>query len=254
MQLDFQRLVKAGKLLGQLYVNGEPFPVEVRREIRPNARYSLTGKKAILRLPTWYKAHDAAEVWKTFVDWVAQTVVSRPDLRKAILGRDYADGSTLEVFGREYYISIQEAERNAHHGSIEGRNIQLTLAASDTPANRRKSIKHLLSRLVAKDCGPAFSRRVHELNYLYFQKEIKGIHFKYNQSNWGSCSNKQNLNFSTRLLFAPTEVIDYVIIHELAHLVYLDHSLLFWKEVENAMPSYRDAELWLKTNGHNCIF
>jgi predicted metal-dependent hydrolase len=77
---------------------------------------------------------------------------------------------------------------------------------------------------------------------------------KYNQTNWGSCSTRGNINLSTRLLFAPDDVIDYVIIHELAHLLEMNHSNRFWNIVKKAMPEYREKEVWLKKNGHLCDF
>jgi predicted metal-dependent hydrolase len=255
MTLDWKFLAKQAKIKGYFEVEGEHFPFEVVREKRRlQARFALTGKKAILRVPYVCDASAMTRLWPEFEQWVFSTLQARPDLHRAVVGRTYEDGSTLEVFGREYHISIREEVRNGHHGRIVGRHIQLALALGDTPVNRRKSIKHLISRLVAKDCAPEFIRRVDELNFLFFQKEINGIHFKYNQSNWGSCSSNKNLNFSTRLLFAPLEVIDYLIIHELSHLTYMDHSDQFWALVENAMPEYRRAERWLKENGHLCIF
>ncbi|MDV7393186.1 M48 family metallopeptidase, partial [Arthrospira platensis SPKY1] len=77
---------------------------------------------------------------------------------------------------------------------------------------------------------------------------------KYNSSNWGSCSSGRNINLSTRLLFAPPAVQDYVIIHELAHLVELNHSDRFWKLVSEIMPDYEEKEKWLKEYGHLCEF
>ena len=97
-------------------------------------------------------------------------------------------------------------------------------------------------------------KEVHFNNTKYFQEEINTIRFKNNQSNWGSCSSKKNLNFSTRLLFAPQEAIDYVIVHELAHLKELNHSPKFWKIVADVMPNYKEQEAWLKANGHLCQF
>ncbi|MCB0682671.1 MAG: M48 family metallopeptidase, partial [Saprospiraceae bacterium] len=65
---------------------------------------------------------------------------------------------------------------------------------------------------------------------------------------------KRNINLSTRLLFAPPKVIDYVIIHELAHLVEMNHSRRFWDLVAAAMPDYEEQEKWLKKFGHRCDF
>ncbi len=55
---------------------------------------------------------------------------------------------------------------------------------------------------------------------------------------WGSCSAKQNLNFPWRILFLPEILIDYVIVHELCHILQLNHSKLFWQEVERVLPDY----------------
>lgn len=70
------------------------------------------------------------------------------------------------------------------------------------------------------------------------------------QKRWGSCSAKGNLCFSWRLAMAPLEVIDYVVVHELAHIEHKDHSRQFWDRVENVLPDYRSRRQWLKDNDH----
>jgi predicted metal-dependent hydrolase len=69
------------------------------------------------------------------------------------------------------------------------------------------------------------------------------------RTRWGSCSSKKNLNFSYRLMLVPQDVIDYVIIHELAHLKHMNHSKKFWSHVESMMGDYKIRERWLKENG-----
>ena len=75
---------------------------------------------------------------------------------------------------------------------------------------------------------------------------FQDIHIKDQKSRWGSCSSKGNLNFNWRILMAPEPVCDYVIIHELCHLVYMDHSADFWHLVEQLCPSYRQYKKWLR--------
>ena len=108
--------------------------------------------------------------------------------------------------------------------------------------------------MIGKHFHADISKRVHALNKDFFQKDIKSVNLKYNSSNWGSCSTKGNINLSTRLLFAPDEVIDYVIIHELTHLIEMNHSSKFWKIVKSIMPDYKQKEKWLKVNGGDCDF
>ena len=66
---------------------------------------------------------------------------------------------------------------------------------------------------------------------------------------WGSCSSKGNLNFNCLLALVPSEVLDYVIVHELCHRKELNHSERFWKEVERTLPDYKARKKWLKDNG-----
>lgn len=80
--------------------------------------------------------------------------------------------------------------------------------------------------------------------------------FKYNtfritnaQKRWGSCSAKNNLNISWRLIMAPLAVIDYVVIHELVHTIEKNHLKGFWGKVKTIMPSYQQNRKWLKDNG-----
>lgn len=71
---------------------------------------------------------------------------------------------------------------------------------------------------------------------------------------WGSCGHRGNINLSWRLAMCPVEVIDYVIIHELAHIEVRNHSKLFWGKVEKLLPDYRKQELWLKKNSRSMNF
>lgn len=69
------------------------------------------------------------------------------------------------------------------------------------------------------------------------------------KSRWGSCSSKHNLNFNWKLIMAPPQVLDYVVIHELCHLHEFNHSERFWKRVEAQMPEYEAWKKWLKIHG-----
>lgn len=69
------------------------------------------------------------------------------------------------------------------------------------------------------------------------------------KTRWGSCSQTGNLNFNCRLMKMPQEVIDYVVVHELCHRLQMNHSRLFWEEVEKVLPDYQIARQWLKKNG-----
>jgi alpha-glucosidase len=75
------------------------------------------------------------------------------------------------------------------------------------------------------------------------------VRVKDQRSLWGSCSRAGNLNFNWRLTLAPPEVLDYVVIHELAHRLEMNHSRRFWAHVEKVCPDYRVHRGWLRKNG-----
>lgn len=70
------------------------------------------------------------------------------------------------------------------------------------------------------------------------------------RSRWGSCSAKHNLNFNWKLIMAPPEVLDYVVIHELCHLIEFNHSARFWDQVSHIQPEYTYWKKWLKDHGN----
>lgn len=80
------------------------------------------------------------------------------------------------------------------------------------------------------------------------------IVIKDQKTRWGSCSSKGNLNFNYRLIMAPKEVLEYVVVHELSHRVHMDHSKEFWRTVEQVIPEYRQYRDWLKEYGSQLTF
>lgn len=79
------------------------------------------------------------------------------------------------------------------------------------------------------------------------------ITIRHQRSCWGSCSAKGNLNFNCVLMLAPEETADYVIVHELCHLVHPNHSKAFWALVEQTMPDFAAHRRWLKENSRQLI-
>lgn len=73
------------------------------------------------------------------------------------------------------------------------------------------------------------------------------------KTRWGSCSSKGNLNYNYLLMLCPDDVIEYVVIHELCHRIYMNHSKRFWEKIEEFCPNYRQARKWLKQNGNSLI-
>lgn len=75
------------------------------------------------------------------------------------------------------------------------------------------------------------------------------ISIREQKTRWGSCSSRKNLNFNYKLAYMPQEIMDYVVVHELAHLQHMNHSQEFWQLVEQYIPDYKERRKWLKEHG-----
>ncbi|WP_346909055.1 M48 family metallopeptidase [Faecalicatena orotica] len=77
------------------------------------------------------------------------------------------------------------------------------------------------------------------------------ISIREQKTRWGSCSSEGNLNFNWRLIFAPEEVLDYIVVHELAHRREMNHSQAFYAIVKSILPDYKKSQKWLRDNGRS---
>jgi predicted metal-dependent hydrolase len=243
------------KMQSEIHVAGYSLPVEIIRDRNNGIRYSMTARKVILRVPTQMTDSVIREHLPVFRQWVEKTIQQRPELLRNYIAPTYESGSTLTVGQYQYTLDVVIEDREDHAVRLHpNRLIQLRLSSAATQAQRTKSTRKLLAKAVGAHQKAAVTRRVLEINQATVQRPIKSVTLKYNSSNWGSCSSKSNINLSVRLLFAPQEVQDYVILHELAHLIEQNHSDRFWAIVEQYMPDYQRHELWLKEHGKDCEF
>jgi predicted metal-dependent hydrolase len=84
--------------------------------------------------------------------------------------------------------------------------------------------------------------------------EIMDVHplkitIKSQKAIWGSCSFKKNINYNYKIVMAPMEIVDYIVVHELSHLIHMNHSKQYWNTVKNILPDYKVRSQWLKENG-----
>jgi|SRR5690606_38331471 len=115
-----------------------------------------------------------------------------------------------------------------------------------------KQPKTLVLEYLKKEAKKIIFNRVKELSEKYGFK-INKIAVRDQSTRWGSCSSSKNINMNWRLIFAPTDVMDYVIIHELSHTVEMNHSKSFWNVVEGIMPDWRKKRRWLRENERNLV-
>lgn len=236
------------------FIDGQKIPLRIYEEVRSSARISVGKKYLILRLPRFLTKAKKQEFYEWAKSWFLKQYRSKEAIRLKFQTKLYSSGQEIKVLDRVFRLSVDSTTNKSHSARLVEDVIQINIVEGSSDEEKARAIPKLVSRVVGKVFLPWMTDRVHYYNEKFFKKDIKSVRLKYNKSNWGSCSNKSNINFSTRLLLAPMESIDYVIVHELAHLIEMNHSPKFWNIVAQVMPDYKKHDQWLNKYGHTCDF
>ncbi len=113
-----------------------------------------------------------------------------------------------------------------------------------TPPQAQAALERLYRRLARAAVTQTADRQARSLDLTY-----SAIGIGDQRTLWGSCSSRGRLSFSWRLMLAPREVLDYVVVHELCHLRHAHHRRSFWRMVEEAWPGHVEQERWLREHG-----
>lgn len=222
---------------------------------RYGARASVTGNALFVRLPEGLPAAERKRQLGNMLHWAKQTFAEKPDAFAQFRKKTLSAAYRFSVRGEDYAIRVVPHELR-HHKIVASGPGKLTALLNTTDG--RTATGKLLPKLLAKHFGQLHlsrvAERVHELNRRHFRRPVNAVKLSDTYTRWGSCSSKGNISLATRLILGPDEVLDAVIIHELAHLVEANHSVRFWAQVERALPNYREYDVWLRANGEELVF
>ena len=131
------------------------------------------------------------------------------------------------------WIRMQQGRMQERENMRQQARIHLDAAQEKELRERAKSVLAQRTAYFARQVGVTYGR----------------ITVRDQKTRWGSCSQTGNLNFNFRLILAPPEALDYVVVHELCHRRQMNHSAQFWQEVAQVLPDYRKRKAWLTENG-----
>ena len=153
-------------------------------------------------------------------------------------GKELVNGESALYLGRSYRIEVVESATN----DVQFK--QKFLIRRSPFSQRQEVLRDWYIDKAKEKILPRVARHALELGVEY--TEVKIVDNRYR---WGSCTIKNNINLNWRLIKAPMFVIDYVIVHELAHLLEANHTPRFWNIVRTQTPTMERAKAWLKENG-----
>jgi Predicted metal-dependent hydrolase len=162
--------------------------------------------------------------------------------------KSYDHGEVFLYLGKSYPITIlTNPEQNNDYCLIQQDKLNVCVRVHND-----NSVKQALKRFYYQQCKALVEERIR-----IYQKEFKmkprSIRIIDDVSKWGSCNSKLELDFNWKLAMAPIEAIDYVVVHEMCHMVHLNHDRSFWRLVGKILPDYEKRNAWLAISGWKMV-
>jgi len=171
--------------------------------------------------------------------WIYRNLAEWEDLNRTRIQREYVNGESFLYWGRQYRLQI-ESELEQPLKFKKGRFLLRADSLLQAPEHFKQFYKAKLSIRVAERIALFAPKLGVE------PASIKVMELK---NRWGSCTAKGALNFHWKCAMLPMTVLDYIVVHELAHIQQSNHSPAFWRIIEKVLPNFEEPKSWLKFNG-----
>lgn len=221
-------------------INGQQVELIVRR----NSRAKNIGirvdhsMRVILTVPRASLKNEALKFLDKNHKWLSK-VLKEYQSESEVTANNIREGMIVSVMGRPYGVVRFKTMRTYYKFDEATRTLYLR-----KDDNEKESLKRFYVSL-AKKCFEQKCIFYADLLGLRFEK----IAVRDQSSRWGSCSAKKTLSFSWRVILAPEEVVNYLVLHEICHLKHMNHSKRYWDLVNSVMTNHKKYDKWLKDNG-----
>jgi predicted metal-dependent hydrolase len=173
-------------------------------------------------------------------EWIQQKLKEMKDRTQGSVVKNYEHGETFLYLGKEYPIEISH-DINTEQNRVVFEEGKLHIFVKHLEDEK---IKQALKRFYYQQCKMLVEKSIKTYQG-NFKSKPRSILITDNKMNWGTCDSRQQLTFNWRLAMAPQSVIDYVVVHEMCHMVHLNHDRSFWRLVGKILPDYKQQENWL---------
>lgn len=153
--------------------------------------------------------------------------------------REYVSGQSFMYLGRNYRLKVVEETL----GGLVFKQGRFYLGEKDVP-KADTYFKDFYKQKLEKKIKPVIKLYEERLGVKADQVKVMEL-----QHRWASCTKNGHVNFHWKCAMAPTDVLHYIVAHELAHLIHMNHTKAFWNEVDKVLPNYTEQLHWLKYNG-----
>lgn len=226
-------------------MDGFEFPVQViRTDRKRSASIYLEGDGVKVRVPKGLPDGRVRDLIARKSPWIRRKL-KEAELTALPKPKEFVSGETFSYLGRNYRLKVLRGDTQ----SLKLKGGYLEARISDSSKTQEEEVRSLLVdwyRIHARERLEEKTRRYAKI----LQVEPNCVSVKDYKSRWGSCSTTGDISYNWRIVMAPHLIVDYVVVHELCHLLEHNHSAAYWRHVERVVPGFRECREWLKRNSN----
>ena len=223
--------------------------VEVVRSIRRTAALHIIGSDLQVRVPEYVGDERVAAFLQMKRPWIRRKV-AEIQLLPPHRTKELVSGESFPYLGRHYRLKIQEGHQVGV--SLSGGYLKATIRPNEQGEHRTLKIQQYLQNWYRNKAQERLKEKTDR-----YAKQIgvspAAVSVRNFKSRWGSCDKKGQVVFNWNIIKAPHSVVDYVVVHELCHLIHPNHSKEFWQVVGRFDSNYLEHRQWLKVQGDHLL-
>lgn len=217
-----------------------------RTNRKKTVSFRIKNQEVIISVPKFLSNSEIYNLVEIKINWI-KNKLALEKLNIDSIKRKYENGDVFLYLGSEYSLKI----KNSYNDNIYINDKSLIVEVNNELDTN--NIKNNIKNWYIAEAKKYLIKTNSYYEILIGVKSNKLLFGQY-KSKWGSCNSQKTISYDWRIIMAPFEVIHYLIIHELCHIKYPNHSIYFWKYVEKFMINYKIQKKWLKNNSNKLNF
>jgi len=223
--------------------------IKVLRSRRKTSVLQIVRNQLLIRVPNRVSDRKIVEILEKKERWIGKKAIELQN--EAITKkREYINGESFSLLGKDLKLKVLEGGKVGTQ--LIDDYLLTTVRSSELGDLRKSRIKTYIEKWYVKESYKRLEEKVIKYSQI-IRVSPRAMKVRNYKTRWGSCDNKGSLTFNLHLIKAPHRIVDYVVIHELCHMIQPNHSKFFWNEVAKFDPSFKSHKKWLKDNGNLLI-
>jgi hypothetical protein len=225
-------------------INGNGFVAEIiRSSKRKTSAIKIQKGKVFVMVPERLGITIIESLITEKSRWIKEKLAIQKEII-AIKPKEFVSGEAFFCLGISHPLKIE----SGLYPAIQLHQDELVVSVRDKTADNAQAIKQLLIKWFKQKSEVSLKDKTEHYSKI-IGVNPSSVTIKSFKARWGSCSVTAGIQYNWKIIIAPDRIVDYVVIHELCHILHHNHSPAFWKTVERYCHDYRDCSAWLKING-----